>query len=831
MKRYSTVPEIMVSGLGTLGKIDATVDEITLDLSRNKAIQQTKISRSSDAAEFLRQVFSHDPHNLPPYEMFWIVLLNTGNKIIGVYNLSSGGITGTIADPTMAFAVAIKALASSMIMAHNHPSGTNKPSEGDKRVTEKFKKIGEIHSIPVLDHIIITNDSHYSFADEGEISLSGITEEITVQTNKNPHTMITKQNIASHQAQIESMTLPVAVSGSYDAIKLMSDDFTDWADFDQDPALEKVLDKFLEFINTHSQPKEEPHHEPEPTPVIEHKKEPEPVKHEKVKKEKAPRKAREPKPKKEKPAKVEKTKISGENIPAEVRIIKRYLALDGKTVYMDAVRNLLTALQKAIRTHEIRKTSTWASEIMHVQKNLLDIWNRHGESTTAKVEITLDKADHAMMASMKKDASEYAIMTPIVLIKRFLAIQGKSKIKAKAGLKSVATALAKQAKAYENDHKETEYKYKHELLKVITSLDKYLSGETKTVHLSYQNLNGLAGLGLIDFNHKIKVGDKVRTYDSARGKVVKVHDDSIEIDTRPGHFYSKKKVKSLNKDCGCSGAGCLEGIETETIIPEINTPAPAPASAITLPMTDPNTMNSQDFAAMQFTTVGFTGKWLSLIGDPTEPWSMMVWSKPGKGKSTLMIELAKYLASEHDKKVLYVAREEGFGATLLEKFRRLDAIDPLITIAAQPPVDYKSGYDYVFIDSVTSLKLATDDLSAMMKANPHINFIFIFQATVDGNYRGDKEAEHLVDVSIVINENGFATARKTRFGGKGTINVFPTAGQVGSIFKFSTLQDANAYKNKPENAGMRIVFGDDRKIWVCSEAQAITYRQKGFDIL
>ena len=247
---------------------------------------------------------------------------------------------------------------------------------------------------------------------------------------------------------------------------------------------------------------------------------------------------------------------------------------------------------------------------------------------------------------------------------------------------------------------------------------------------------------------------------------------------------------------------------------------------------DKNTMSSEAFSKMQFTSLGLKGKWLSLIGDPSERWNMMVWSKPGKGKSTLMIEFAKYLAYEFGKKVLYVAKEEGFGATLKDKFVRMAAIDPLITIASEMPASL-GGYNYVVIDSVTSLKLNTDDLTVLTKKYPTINFIFIFQATVDGNYRGDKEAEHLVDVSIVINEQGMATCQKTRFGGKGTVSVFDTRNQIEpGVFKFTGIEQASAFISKPENSGMRIVFGqNDREVIVCSSKKALEYRSKGYDIM
>lgn len=242
-----------------------------------------------------------------------------------------------------------------------------------------------------------------------------------------------------------------------------------------------------------------------------------------------------------------------------------------------------------------------------------------------------------------------------------------------------------------------------------------------------------------------------------------------------------------------------------------------------------NQINSLDFSSIRFKTVGFTGKWLDLIGDPTERWNLMIWSKPGYGKSTLMISFAKYLAAAHNRSVLYVAKEEGIGATLRDKFIRMDAMDKNITITTDLPMEL-SGFDYVFIDSVSSFKMSTDSLEKIIKYNPGVNFMFIFQSTGDGNYRGTKDAEHLVDVSININERSQAYCQKSRFGGKSFVPVFEENFKDG-IYKFVTFDKANEFANRPENSGKRIVFGNDRKIWVTSSDKALEFKKTGLDIL
>jgi len=135
-------------------------------LYRNKvrASDRPKISSSMDAAEQLRLIWS--PH-LERIEEFMVLVLNRANRVLGWSRISSGGISGTVADPKVIFQVALKANASSIILAHNHPSGNAQPSESDIQLTRKMKEAGKHLDLPVLDHLILTSEGYYSFADEG----------------------------------------------------------------------------------------------------------------------------------------------------------------------------------------------------------------------------------------------------------------------------------------------------------------------------------------------------------------------------------------------------------------------------------------------------------------------------------------------------------------------------------------------------------------------------------------------------------------------------------------------------------------------------------------
>ena len=133
--------------------------------SKVKASERPVISSSSDAADILRCLWEEGKLEL--VEQFKVLFLNRSNKVMAVYNISTGGITGTVADPRLILSAALKINAVSMILSHNHPSGSLKPSKADEELTYKIKCAAAYFDMKVLDHVILTEESYFSFADEG----------------------------------------------------------------------------------------------------------------------------------------------------------------------------------------------------------------------------------------------------------------------------------------------------------------------------------------------------------------------------------------------------------------------------------------------------------------------------------------------------------------------------------------------------------------------------------------------------------------------------------------------------------------------------------------
>ncbi|MGV8946806.1 MAG: JAB domain-containing protein [Lutibacter sp.] len=145
----------------------ARVNEIKISYKEKiKTLKSEAINSSSDAAKLLFEHWNTDTIGLN--ESFKVLLLNNSNKTKGVFQLSSGGITGTVVDIRILFAIILKSLSVGIILAHNHPSGKLKPSEADKQITNKIKEAAAFFDVKVLDHLIITPDgSFYSFSDNG----------------------------------------------------------------------------------------------------------------------------------------------------------------------------------------------------------------------------------------------------------------------------------------------------------------------------------------------------------------------------------------------------------------------------------------------------------------------------------------------------------------------------------------------------------------------------------------------------------------------------------------------------------------------------------------
>jgi DNA repair protein RadC len=149
-----------------IGEAKAITIIAAMELGRRRRIEESlelkKITSSKAVFEIMQPIIGELPH-----EEFWVLFLNNSNKVIYKTQISKGGITGTVVDTRIIYKTALEHNATSVILCHNHPSGALQASDADKQITQKLKEAGKHLDILVLDHIIVTEKSYLSFADEG----------------------------------------------------------------------------------------------------------------------------------------------------------------------------------------------------------------------------------------------------------------------------------------------------------------------------------------------------------------------------------------------------------------------------------------------------------------------------------------------------------------------------------------------------------------------------------------------------------------------------------------------------------------------------------------
>jgi hypothetical protein len=487
--------------------------------------------------------------------------------------------------------------------------------------------------------------------------------------------MITIQNYFEAVKAIDLSAMPETLRKSHAYVEKATDNGANWQVYHDSDAIRKVVDIYLQKLNEFESASDKASKK---KVKQEKQKQNEQESMDEAMRRQGLKPSRQRKSKAEKPTTPQPSFV--ERIPEELRFIKRFLNLDGKTKTKEELLRFINSLQKAIIEKRIRKTSPYADEVRLVQSKLIEVYN----SMKAKIRFELSPDTYEKLKAL---AGSEKVLASIGFIKRYIGMNGKGgmKEKAKQLLEQINRALDK-GRIGENDP------YTAEIHEIKKNLKAFTSEKTiKTLEIEKAELNGLEGI----------------------------------------------------LGCACHS---LSGLGARPAI-----------------------MNSMDFVDLDFPTLGFRGKWLDLIGDPSPNFTAMVFGRPKMGKSYLCIDFAGYLARSHGR-VLYVAKEEGLDATLQKKLAEKDVAHPNLSVASILPADL-SRYDFIFLDSVTRLGLNPEDLRKLRAANPTKSFIFIFQTTKDGKFRGENAFQHDVDVVIEVPERGKAVGMG-RFGMGGEVEIF-----------------------------------------------------------
>lgn len=412
-------------------------------------------------------------------------------------------------------------------------------------------------------------------------------------------------------------------------------------------------------------------------------------------------------------------------------------------------------------------------------------------STTRKTQVTKPKPSHKHRNSIRgaksrkpetKFAGKFVEAYPeeILLIRRMLNMHDKEKTKHQILL----FINAIQRKVLEKKVRKTspyagQIKFIQEWLVDLHNK----MGETVKVEISEKKLNEFQAItGSRQIRPSIRL---IKRYVNLHGKLVE-HKKVKTLHNSIANAINKGKVKKSDpyygklmkiidslRDFNCDVGGktnlkihhatlngfyaILDGIENNNGLGEL------------VPLTKNTIINSQAIQNMKFERLGFHGKWLDFIGDPSPGFTAMIYGRPKMGKSYLAVDFAGYLAEWHGR-TLYVAREEGIDATLQDKIEEMAVAHPYLDFSIFLPDDL-SDYDFVFLDSVTKLQLSPEGLDELRLGYPKVSFIFIFQTTKTGNFRGRNDFQHDVDVVIEVPEKGVAI-QNGRFNQGGRIEVF-----------------------------------------------------------
>ncbi len=484
--------------------------------------------------------------------------------------------------------------------------------------------------------------------------------------------MITPENYLNKIAAIDLTVLPTPLQKGHAFVMKATGEGTEWNNYRNSAAIQKTVDLYFKALSEHIAVanKVPARKRPKQTP--------------------APNESSQltPRPSSKRKQKVAVQEVVQwvERMPEELRFIKRYVNLDGKTKTKEDILRFLNSLQKAIVEKRIRKTSPYADQIKYVQERLIEVYNTM--KAKIKLELKLETAEE-----LKKLTAGEKVMASVGFIKRYIAMNEKPgmKEKAKSLLDQINRAMEK-GKITDSDPYIVEIHELKKNLKAFTT-DKAI----KVLEIEQATLNGLEGI----------------------------------------------------LGCACQNLNSMDR--------------------------RPTLMNSLDFVNIEFDTLGFGGKWLRLIGDPSSNFTAMVFGRPKMGKSYLCIDFAGYLACHHGK-VLYVAKEEGLDMTLQTKLQDKSVAHPNLDVASYLPTTL-AKYDFIFLDSVSRLGLKPEDLNRLKGQNPTKTFVFIFQTTKDGKFRGENSFQHDVDVVIEVPEKGKAV-QMGRFNQGGEISIFNNYSQA-----------------------------------------------------
>ncbi len=743
-KHYTQKPE-MVFISGVINELD--IPEIELKFSTSNRKDFGKITLSADAANVIRELYPIDTIELQ--EQFFVLYLNRANKVIGFYRHTIGGTSGVVVDIKIILATAMKSLSSSIILAHNHPSGNTKPSDADIKLTRSLKEAARFADISVLDHLIITRDSYYSFADEG---LLGI-ENKTNHSHKKSHTMKSLGKIVDTGTVPEYSSTdkywgfqkePQIIFSPEDkrfrkGVELPKGYLSHLNDIDSIPEFLRQHYAFrgFEFGNWTTQEDRQNY--------------------------------------------MMGLAISLYDLQHILSFDRQQIGFNGllslafgsrgiphtsghfepQSFVVNLTRHSADSFKYRADLHrrsvEYRHAllSRGLQSLAHEYGHALDYYSgtyvepNHTKCLTGgMITWNVNVETHNHLAGLMK-----RLMDKICYDGNGQATEYIKRVKKYSSRKYLLQKNEIFARAFE---KYINYKMKKKSwYNVFFTKFKYEEGSDKTVLYGYYLTDHELQAIERDFDHLI---DAIRK--SFRGVKQLIRKSSVS------GYGVKKKVHSKKKGLGY--------LPAETIADGV--------------------MSIDDAKQASFDLIGLQDKWFKLIGQACKPTHFFVYGIGGSGKSSFILLFSQYLASL-SYKILYVAGEQFGTPTFTELLKRLNitAGNNFKIVDSLKRLNPKD-FDFVVLDSKDHVGVDLDTFLELKKQYPKQSFIILSQATKAGNFTGSEKWRNEVDVMLLA-ENGVIKSGqdKNRWGGAGEMNVFDKD-DVGE------LQGLESSKKKQGNA-------------------------------
>jgi len=373
------------------------------------------------------------------------------------------------------------------------------------------------------------------------------------------------------------------------------------------------------------------------------------------------------------------------NVDLQVTLLKSFVNMHNKPKTKKQILNLYKRIEKAATELKIRKASKHSNEIKFAAKILQKSYNETDGNAETVLKIKIPEKEFEKLYSIAHSEKQ---KLSVGYIKRYIGMYGVEDINERADrlLTTINNALKKK--------KITSSDLYYDRIKTIQKvLDSFVTKENAILYPELINLKGLAGIAGVDL--------------------------------------PKKKSPDIEK--------VLSGIGENIIQPSKIQSNDLPGGIV----------SSAQLKEMKFDYIKFSGDWKDLIGNPSKPFHIMIYGLPGSGKSTQSVNFVKYMANNHNFKVLYLAKEEGVSNTVQEKFKRLNAFHSNIYITADMPEDL-SYFNLLVIDSVNEMNMSPDDIRNIQETYPKLSTWQIFKATKDGKFLGQSDFGHLCQAELVL---------------------------------------------------------------------------------